>query len=455
MEVAAEAATSRGASSTRAVRSVMSGSLLIQALSMISGVELARGLGLTGRGELAAAILWPTIIGAIAVLGLEEAVTYHVASARERKDVGRVLGSGLALCAVQAVVFTAVAVIAVPLALHKHNSTTIDSGLIFTAFVSINMVGLTLNGTLNGLHRYTAYNAARVSISVAIVLAQSILLAVGAFHVKVIVTAMIGCYVCTLLFDCALTYRARPGRLGVDRKLIRSIFLYGAKSHTSNTSSLLNQRLDQLVISVFLTSRQLGIYVVAVTFTLFTSMLGASVMVAALPNIARLKERAEQMVLGRRFVGFTLIAGAIASLPVILLAPWLIQLFFGKAFSVGANVTRVTAVGSISFATARAMEGVLRGIGRPLTAGIAEFVALGATVVGLAAMLPTLGLIGAAWATLLSYSVAGLWMAWRIKRFTGLPIRQLLTPDAEGLRMLRAQLQGLRRRLGGRTVLGA
>ncbi len=72
---------------------------------------------------------------------------------------------------------------------------------------------------------------------------------------------------------------------------MRTIFLYGAKSHTSNTSSYLNQRLDQLVISVFLTTRQLGIYVVAVTFTLFTSLLGASVMVAALPNIAKLEDR--------------------------------------------------------------------------------------------------------------------------------------------------------------------
>ncbi len=452
-EPAVEAAAD-GASSTRAVRSVMGASLLLQGLAIVSGIELARGLGLTGRGSLAAAMLWPTMIGTIGVLGLEESVTYHVASAGDRREVGRLLGSGLALCAIQGAIFTAVALILVPFALHKHGSTTIYSGLIFTGYVTMNMFNLTLNGALNGLHRYGSYNAVRVSIGVTIVLAQSVLLAVGAFRVQLIVTAMMGSYVLCLLFDCVMTYRARPGRLSVDRKTMRSIFLYGVKSHTSNTSSYLNQRLDQLVISVFLTSRQLGIYVVAVTFTLFTSLLGASAMVAALPNIARLDDRQEQALLARRFVGFTLIAAILASLPIILLAPWVIQLFFGKAFAIGANITRVTAVASIAFAVTRVMEGVLRGVGKPLTAGMAEFVALGATVAGLAILLPALGLIGAAWATLFAYCVSGVWMAWRIRSFIDLPIGQLLTPDREGLTVVLSRLRDLRTKLVQRLPFG-
>ncbi len=77
-------------------------------------------------------------------------------------------------------------------------------------------------------------------------------------------------------------------------------------------------------------------------------------------------------------------------------------------------------------------------MGRPLTAGSAEFVALGGTIAGLAALLPTLGLIGAAWATLVSYSISGLWMAWRIRVITGMPMRKLFTPDREAIAMLRS-----------------
>jgi O-antigen/teichoic acid export membrane protein len=371
-------------------------------------------------------------------------VTYHVA--RERDNAGRLLGSALALCTIQAVVFTAITLIAVPLALQRHNGTTITAGLIYSAYVGMNTFGLALNGTLNGLHRYSTYNIVRMSIGFAIVGSQTILLIIGAFSVKVLVIVFMGCYFACLLFDIAMTARARPGRLHVDRATMRRIFSYGLRSNTSTTSSFLNQRLDQLVISAFLSVTQLGLYVVAITFTLFTPLIGGSIAVAALPNIARLDEPGEQAVLARRLVSFTLLFSALVSIPIIVLAPLLIKLFFGSAFAAGANITRVTAVASIAFSTTRSLEAVLRGVGRPLSAGLAELVALGATVVGLATLLPTLGLIGAAWATLLAYSVSGAWMAWRIRSIIKLPVSHLLTPDREGIELLIARLRGLRTR---------
>jgi O-antigen/teichoic acid export membrane protein len=450
IEPPADSAPSGGASAGRAIKSNLGASLMIQLLNMISGVELARGLGLTGRGELAAAMLWPMVIGGIGTLGLEESMTYHVAKARDRTEVGRLLGSALTLCSIQSVVFTGLTLIAVPLVLHRHNSVTITSGLIYSGFVSMNMFGLALNGTLNGLHRYGSYNAARLSIGFAIVGAQTVLLAVGAFSVEVIVVSIMGCYLLCLLFDISLTWRARPGRLQADRTTIRKIFGYGARSATSNTSSFLNQRLDQLVISAFLTARQLGLYVVAITFTLFTPLIGASIGVAALPNIASLDKPEEQAVLARRLVSASLLASIVFSLPIIILAPVLIKLFFGSAFAIGGNITRVTAVASISFSTTRTLEGVLRGIGRPLDAGIAELVALGGTVASLAVLLPTLGLIGAAWASLLAYTVSGVWMATRIRKLLDLPMRQLLTPDREGLELLGGRLRTLRAKIAQR-----
>jgi hypothetical protein len=256
-----------------------------------------------------------------------------------------------------------------------------------------------------------------------------------------------------MVFATWLTKLAHPGRLRADRRTMRMIFAYGIKSNTSTTSSFLNQRLDQLVISAFLSAHQLGIYVVAVTFTLFAPLLGGAIALAALPNVARLHDPVERNLLSRRMVSFTLIASAIVSLPIVIFAPQLITLLFGHNFAVGGNITRVTAIGSVSFATTRSLEAVLRGIGRPLAAGMAEFVALGATAVCLATLLPALGLIGAAWASLLAYSVSGAWMAWRIRKITGLPIRQLLTPDRKGVAEAVERFKSLRTR--GRAAAGA
>jgi O-antigen/teichoic acid export membrane protein len=438
-----------GRSATRAVKSNLRASLIIQLLNIVSGVELARGLGLTGRGELAAAMLWPTVIGALATLGLEESMTYHVARGREK--VGRLLGSALGLCTVQGLIFTALTMAIVPLALQRHDSQTIVAGLIYSLYVALNCYGLALAGTLNGLHRYSWYNWVRLSVGILLVTAQTILLILGLFTVGVIVTAFIGCYVASGLFVAWLVRRAKPGPLHADVATARMIFSYGVKSNAGTTSSFLNQRLDQLVISVFLSATQLGLYVVAVTFTLFTPLIGASIAVAGLPNLASLDARHERILLARRLVSVTLAASIVLSLPIIILAPLLIKLFFGSAFAAGADITRIVAVASIALSTNRSLEAVLRGVGRPLAAGVAELVALGATVVGLAVLLPTLGLIGAAWASLLAYFVSGAWMVMRIRSILDVPVGRILTPDREGLKLLAERARGLRARLADRS----
>ena len=252
-----------GASATKAVKTYLRTSVLIQILNVVSGLELAHGLGVTGRGELAAAILWPTVIGAIATLGLQESMTYHVA--RDRANAGTLLGSALGLWMIQSILFTAITAALIPLVLQNHSQAVIAAGLIYTGYVSLNMYGLVLTGTLNGLHQYRSYNRGVLSIGVTIVTLQTVLLAVGDFHVKTIVIGFVGCYVLCMSYGTWLTKRARPGRLHFELHAMRMIFAYGIRSNTSTTSSFLNQRLDQLVISAFLTSKQLGIYVVAVT----------------------------------------------------------------------------------------------------------------------------------------------------------------------------------------------
>jgi O-antigen/teichoic acid export membrane protein len=431
-------------SAARAVKLTLRASLIVQVLNMVSGIELARGLGVAGRGELAAAMLWPSVIGVIATLGLEESMIYHVA--RARTALGRLIGSGLALCAVQSLAFTGLTLAIVPIALHRHPSQTVVSGLIYSTFVSMNMFAVTLNAVLNGLHRYGWYNAVRLSIGFGVVAGQTALLATGTFSVRAIVIVIAACYVANALIVWLLVRRVGAGRIRSDRATVREIFGYGIRSHAGTTSSFLNQRLDQLVISAFLTARQLGLYVVAVTLTLLPPLVGGSVAAAALPNVAALDTHEEQILLSRRLISFTLLASALLALPFIAFAPLFVKLFFGHAFVAGANITRIVSVASIALATNRVLEAVLRGVGRPLAAGLAEIVALGATVIGLATLLPALGLVGAAWASLLAYFVSGAWMTMRLRKVLDVPISRLLTPDREGVQILTRRLKAFAQR---------
>lgn len=54
-------------------------SALIQLVTIVSGVIVARLLGPQGRGELAAIFLWAVILVDFGTLGLMESVTYAAA----------------------------------------------------------------------------------------------------------------------------------------------------------------------------------------------------------------------------------------------------------------------------------------------------------------------------------------------------------------------------------------
>src|SRR5437899_231218 len=76
--------------------------LLIQMVTLVSGIILARSLGPSDRGVVAAAMLWPTLLASIGGLGIAEGITFF--SGREANRQSTILTSGLALGAIQSIV---------------------------------------------------------------------------------------------------------------------------------------------------------------------------------------------------------------------------------------------------------------------------------------------------------------------------------------------------------------
>ena len=117
-----------------------------------------------------------------------------------------------------------------------------------------------------------------------------------------------------------------------------------------------------------------------------------------------------------------------ATLPLLIFTPMLLGLFFGESFRTVANVARVLLVAAVFLSVNRSLEASLQGSARPLDAGIAEFIALGATVAGLAVLLPALGLLGAALTSLMAYGVSTAWMTRRLATALESPLIDLVAP---------------------------
>jgi O-antigen/teichoic acid export membrane protein len=171
-------------------------------------------------------------------------------------------------------------------------------------------------------------------------------------------------------------------------------------------SNLLNERVDQLVISIVFAPASLGLYVVAWTMTALPGMIGYSVGYAALPAVAKAGSSDERLHRAREYVFLTFAVTAAVAIPLVFLAPDILRIAFGSKFVAATDLSRILLVASISLGTGRVLAAVLKGINRPLDAGAAEGAGLVVTAIGLAVLVPTVGLTGAAITSLIAYSVS-------------------------------------------------
>jgi O-antigen/teichoic acid export membrane protein len=413
-----------------AARSALGTSLLasgaIQALTVVTGILLARALGPHGRGELTAILLWPLVLATVGSLGVSDSVTFH--AARRTSPVGTLVATSALLAAVQSVLLVTIGALVIPAVLSGYGSSTVHLAILFLAVIPLNLAILYLMGILNGRHRYTRFQAVRVLVFVLTAVGLIGLRLGGVLNVRGAVLVYLAANAVTALVAAVLVQRAERPELQVSYRLARQLLGYGIKSHTSNVSGLLNERLDQLVISIFLAPARLGLYVIAVTMTSITNLVGTSVSFVALPAVARLETPEERAAAARRYIATTVVLSALISVPTLLFTRRLIELLFGAPFSGATSVCRVLLLACVALSTGRAVQAILKAINRPLDAGVAETLALVVTIAALAVLLPALGIMGAGVASLLAYVASTTFALYRAARALKVSAAGLLLP---------------------------
>lgn len=409
-------------------------SAAIQGLNALTGILLARCLGPAGRGELAAVLLWPGILAAVGSLGVAEAATYETAT--ESSPVTAVVGSSLGLAAAQSLALLAVGVV-IGRVVHgaAHDGDVLRATDLFLAFIPLNLVTVYAMGVLGGRQRFLDYQALRVSV-IAVTAAGLVLLAANrALTVRsAVVTYLIANGITAA---AALLALRRQGALSFawHSDTVRRLLAFGLRSHTTNVALLLNERLDQLVISVFLAPAKLGLYVIAVTVTSATTLIGTATAMVVLPVVASLEDPAGRVDAATRYVRRVLLGACCVALPMLAFTPWLIRLVFGEPFIGAVTVTRVLLVASVFLSCNRVIGAVLKAVGRPLDAGVAECLSLAVTAAGLMLLLPRLEVLGAGLTSLLAYCSTTAWMASRAARALRVRPVALLLPLRSGRRL--------------------
>ena len=391
--------------------------LVITVLGVLTGVLSARLLGPQGRGELAVIQLWPSQIATFAMLGLDAALVFY--ASREPDRVRRYLASSLALIGVGGTLLVAGGVAVLPRLLLAQSDQAIAAAQVFLCGIAVAYaLGGMPHQALRAIGAWRAWNALRLVVPVgwALVLlaASPARDAVDAVALSRAWLAVYGVWACCAMWT---SRRLLPAGTGVPARAdVLPLLRFGVPNVLAALPHSMNLRLDQLVLATLLGPRELGLYVAAVAWGSATTPVLSAVGPVLFPRLSAMTSADERRgLITKTLLGFGAVSAisAIASLSLAHLGiPWL----FGEAFRAAVPAAAVLVVANVFSVNNGLLEDILRGLGRPRAVFVSQTVGLATTVVLLALLVRTYGIVGAALASLGAYATATVCLAWWLRQ---------------------------------------
>jgi O-antigen/teichoic acid export membrane protein len=401
---------------------------------LVTQVLLAKSLGVSGRGEVAAATAPLMFAVALLTLGLPETLTYFVARGGTGRLSRQLVISLVALAISGSLGTCLIAILAQPLSAGSNQLAwlMIDAA---TALVPALLTGA-LRGVAYGAQSWWLVMAERTLGAFLQLVTVGGLFAIGSLTpttatVTIAVTTFAGAvvYLVTPRWWAALN-GSNPSPESVDP--LPRVASYAGRIWVGSMAGIVLLRLDQVMMTPLAGVEQLGIYVVAVNVSgvalLFNSAV-SQVMFAVESgeqSAARVGRAARITTMVTALVGGCL---AIAS-------PWMVPIVFGTEFS-----PAVTVIGVLVLTYAIAIPGSVAGAAlsareRPGVRSLGIAISAALYVVAMLLLVPMWGALGAALAMFVGTVVPGYLNIFLLHRYCEVPLSEFYRFRATDLDVL-------------------
>lgn len=403
---------------------------IIQVVNILTGLLAARLLGPEGRGELAEIMLWPGLLVEFGILALSDALLYRAAT---RAAAPKVLFATIMwLGAILAVALVAIGYATIPLLLSGESARlqAIESWYI-AAYVPVYLFALFVATMFQGHLDVKGWNVVRLLVGVGYLGFILTLWAAQGASVQAFAIAYIAGTALSGLVG--VVWLARKGWVGwkPDPAVAKGLLGYGARVHVGEIVNSARQRIDQAAVSLFLTASDMGLYAVALTVANGPMILVNTIAGIAFPKISAAPEPAEKLRIFGIYLRLAMAMAGCSAVALAILAEFLVPLIFGHAFDESATICQIMLIGLPFFAAKLMFIQALNAFDKSLSISAAELIGLAGAGAALALFLPTLGLIGAAWAVVVANVVAMAVMAATLHRRIGAPVLPLFKPTHE------------------------
>ncbi len=379
-------------------------------LSLLVGVGtsviLARVLGPEGKGIYALAMLLPSLIVTFGNLGIGPATVYYVArdDFRRREILGNnvLLSLGIGIIGILAglvviLFFREIVVPGVPLSYL----------LLALILVPVEIFFSYVRYVLLGAQRIKEFNYVQIAQS-AIFLG---FIAIALLGLRAGVTgAIVAALITWLLVDVLVFHLAKKVAGGINFKpnafYIKQSITYGLQAHLANILGFLNYRIDIFLVNGFLGPAAVGLYTVGVGLVEKLWMISQAAGTVLFPRIAAENEEERQKKFTPLVARTVLWTTALGALALAFLSHWIVLLLYSEAFLPAVEALQALLVGIVALSAGRVLSNDLAGRGRPILNAYGGMATVAVNIVLNIIWIPRFGIVGAAWASTVSYFVS-------------------------------------------------
>lgn len=424
------------------------GSVVALSVGFATSILLADWLGPADRGLLALMVTVGGIGLALTGLGIPTAVTYF--ASRRDAPHGAILGDTLVYGAVLAVVLVPAAwFLSGALAdvfAHGHGGRV---WALAAVLVPLTFLDWTTHNQLLGKLRFGRYNVLVILSKVATL---SLVVALVAFAGLGVAGALAATLAASLvMIGGALGPVLAAGRPRLDRRLLRRMTRYGVRVQAGTLMQLLNYRFDVLVLGLFRPLDQVGAYFVAEFLAELVLTVAQSFGTSILPLVTRSEGTAEQERMTIAALRHHTVIAAAATIGNAVFSPLVILFALRGRYDDALLPFFVLLPAMLPLGTGAVVAGDLRGRARPGLSSIYAGLAVVVTVALDFALIPRLGMLGAALASVVAYGLYGAVSLRGLARVSGVSVRRLVVPTRADL----AEYPRALRRLRARIAAGA
>lgn len=373
---------------------------------ILQGVVLARLLGPAGRGEFAAAILWPSLITGISGFGISTAVSRRAAVPNcDLAALGRIAAKAAFISGTAA---TAACLAGLPWLLASAGQSVQQAALWYLPFILFNHLAVNLSAIDFSSGQLSRYNTFRLLVNPLYLSAIAVLTAFGSIDVRWFAGALALSTILIAIFRLGLLLTERPySHAGVS---LCTLFREGMPFAIAALLGPILATTDRALVLFLVDHTNLGLYVVALAASSVLSAVAGSTATVAFGISAQSASREGFSELSRLF-RLTAVVWIVAGTFLAAFLPRLLPLFYGGDYEDAILPAIFLIPGAALAGQASVLEESLRAKGH-------AFVGILGRLIGMAALIglglwwvPIYGLTGLAVASSAGQALVLLFMA--------------------------------------------